>query len=77
MCGQFRQQSIFDQIKITNQIIVINMQQNLNHRYSSYHMIIKYVDFEPIHYVTNLYATQFFKVFSKFDFIFLSNILLI
>ena len=45
--------------------------------YSSYHKIIKCVDYKPIHYVINLYVATSFKVFSKFDYMFLSNVLLV
>ena len=57
--------------------MVVNMLQNWNYRYSSHYRIIKYVAFEPIIYVINLDVTSSSKVFSEFDSIFLSNILLV
>ena len=60
-----------------HQIIVFNMLQNWNHRYSSHYRIIKYVGFEPIIYVINLDAMSFSKVFIEFDSMFLSNVLLV
>ena len=66
-----------DSIRHKHQIIVINMFKNWNHRYYSQYRIIKYVGFESILYNINLNVTLFFKVFTKFDYMFLSNILLI
>ena len=40
-------------------------------------MIIKCVGFELIHYVINLDVESSSKVFSKFDYVFLSNIMLV
>ena len=59
--------------------LVINMLQNLNHRYSSHNNNIKYVasiikciDFELIYYVINLNVVSYSIVFSDFDSIFIS-----
>ena len=40
-------------------------------------MIIKYVGFESIIYVINLDGESFSKVFDKFDFMLLLNVLLV
>ena len=45
--------------------------------YYSHHRIIKYVDFESIHCAINLDAASFFRVFSEFDYVFISNVLLV
>ena len=45
--------------------------------YYSHYRIIKYVAYEPIIYVINLDIASSSKVFNKFDFIHLSNILLV
>ena len=45
--------------------------------YSSYHGIIKCVDFKPIHYAINLDVTSSSIVFSEFDYLFISDILLV
>ena len=63
---------MFDQIKIINQIMIINILQNMSHTYYSNHMIIKCVDFELIHYVIDFDVTSI-----KFDYVFLSNVLLV
>ena len=42
--------------------------------YSSYHKIIKCVDFKSIHYVINVDIAPSSKVFSKFDYMFISNV---
>ena len=72
-------QSIFDQVEAntSNQIMVINMIQNWSHMYSNHYRIIKCVGFEPIHCAINLNVASFSKVFNKFDYIFLSNVLLV
>ena len=57
--------------------MVINMLQNWNRKYYRHYRIIKYLDFKPIIYATNLNGVSFSKVFSKFDVMFLSNILLV
>ena len=45
--------------------------------YSSYHKIIKCVSFKLIHCVIHLDLALSFRVYSKFDFVFLSNVLLV
>ena len=57
--------------------MVVGMLQNWNHRYPTHYRIIKYVGFEPIIYAINLDIASSFKVFSEFDSIFLSNVLLV
>ena len=57
--------------------MVVNMLQNWNHRYCSHYKIIKYVCFEPINYAINLNIASSSKVFNKFDFMFLLNVLVI
>ena len=59
--------------------MVINMLQNMNHRYSSHNntikpagLTIKCIGFDPIHYAINLDVFSSFIVFNDFDFIFLS-----
>ena len=59
--------------------MVINMLQNLNHRYYGQNSniqcvdsTIKYISFEPIHYAINLDVVLSSLVFSDFDFMFLS-----
>ena len=42
--------------------------------YSSHHRIIKCVGFKPIHCSINLDVASFSRVFSEFDYIFLSCI---
>ena len=42
--------------------------------YYSHYQIIKYVGFESIHYTFNLGVVSSSKVFSGFDFMFLSNV---
>ena len=53
------------------------MLHNWSHRYSNHYRIIKCADFKSIHYVINMDAMSFFKVFSEFDYVFLSNVLLV
>ena len=57
-----------DSIKASSQIIVVN------HMYSSHYKIIKYISFNSIYYAINLDIMSFFKIFSKFDHIFISNV---
>ena len=45
--------------------------------YSNYYRTIKCVAFEPIHYVINMNVASSSKVFSEFDYMFLSNVLLV
>ena len=45
--------------------------------YFSYHRIIKWVGFKLIHYALNLDIASSFKVLNEFDYMFLSNILLV
>ena len=42
------EQSIFNQIETTNQIMIVSMLQKWNHRYSSHYSIIKFISLEPI-----------------------------
>ena len=56
--------------------MVVNMLQNWNNIYYNYQIIIKCVGFKPIHRAINLDVTSSFKVFSKFEYVFLSNTLL-
>ena len=53
--------------------MIVTMLHNWINRYSSHYRIIKYVGFEPIRYVINLDVVSSFKVFNKFDCMFLSN----
>ena len=57
--------------------MVINILQNLSHIYFSHHIIIKYVDFKSFHCVINLDATSSSRVYTKFNSMFLSNVLLV
>ena len=43
--------------------------------YYNHHRIIKYVGFKSIHYAINLDVILSSRVFNKFDYIFISNIL--
>ena len=45
--------------------------------YPSHYRIMKYVSFESIHYAIYLNTISFSKVFSKFDYVFSSNLLII
>ena len=45
--------------------------------YYSHHKIIKYVGFKPIHCSINLDITSFFRVFKEFDYLFISDLLLV
>ena len=61
-----------DSIKISSQIMVVNMpQKNVSHMYSSHHRIIKYVDFKLIHCAINLDVASSSRLFSDFDYLFL------
>ena len=58
--------------------MVINMSQNLTHRYSGHNSNIQYVnstikciDFESFYYAINLDVFLFFMIFSDFDSMFL------
>ena len=53
------------------------MLHNWSHRYSNHYRIIKCADFKSIRYVINMDAVSFFKVFNEFDYVFLSNVLLV
>ena len=64
-------------IKQRHQIMVINILQNLSHMYYSHHRIIKCVGFKPIHCAINLDDVSSFKAFNEFDYVFLSNLLLV
>ena len=57
--------------------MVVNMLQNLSHMYSSHHRIINYVGLKLIHYAINLDVALSSRVFSEFDYVFLSNALLV
>ena len=57
--------------------MVINMLKNRSHRYSSHYRVIKYIGFEPIHCATNLDAISSFEVFSEFDSVFISIVILL
>ena len=55
--------------------MVVNiLLQNWSHKYFN-HRIIKCVGFEPIHCAINLNVASSFRVFSEFDYVFLSNVL--
>ena len=45
--------------------------------YFSHYRITKYICFEPIHYVISMNVALFSKVFNEFDYVFLSNVLLV
>ena len=64
--------SIFDQTETTNQIMVVNILQNLSHRYFSHYSITKFVGFEPIYYIINLDVISSFMIFIDLLFMFLS-----
>ena len=70
-------QSIFNKTKTINQIMVVNMVQNWSHTYYSHYKVIKCIGFEPIHHVINLGVALSFKVFCKFDYVFLLKVLLV
>ena len=44
--------------------------------YSSYYKFIKCVDFQPIYYTINLNVVSSSIIFSEFDYMFLSNVML-
>ena len=48
-----------------------------SYMYYNHHRIIKYVGFKTIYCIINLNITLSFRVFNEFDFLFLSNVLLI
>ena len=64
-------------IKTSSQIMIISMLQNLSHMYYSHHKIIKRVSFKSIHCAINLDVASSSKVFSEFDYLFLSDVLLV
>ena len=49
--GDLNGQIIFNQIDITNHIMVVTMSHNRSGRHCSHYSIIKFIDFEPIYYV--------------------------
>ena len=57
--------------------MVVNMLHNFSHLYHSHYRILKYVGFELIHYVINSYVVSSFMIFSEFDYLLLSNVLLV
>ena len=61
-------------IKTSNGIMIINILQNWSHMYSSHHRIIKCVDFKLIYCAINLDVALSFKVISKFNSLFLSDV---
>ena len=63
-------------IKTSNEIMVCILQNRI-HMYSRYHGIIKCVDFKPIYYAINLDVMSSSKIFSEFDYLFISDILLV
>ena len=71
----YNEQSIFDHR--INQIMIVNVLWNWNHIYFSDNSDIKCVGFELIYYTTNLNVVSSFIVFSDFDYMFLSLIMLI
>ena len=56
-------QSIFDQTKITNQIMVFSMLNNLSFMNYNQYNIIKFIVFKLIYYVINLDIISFSIVF--------------
>ena len=58
-------------------VMIVNMMQNLSNGYFSHYNTIKYISFELIHYVNNLYVISSSMSFNEFDYMFLSNLLLI
>ena len=57
--------------------MIVNILQNWSHRYCSHYIIIKCIGFEPNNYNINLDLDSSSKVFNEFDFVFLSNVLLV
>ena len=45
--------------------------------YYSHHRIIKCTGFKPIHYAITLNVTSSFIVFNEFDYLFISDVLLV
>ena len=81
--GDSDDQSIFDQQQEIK-LIVVNMLQNLNHKYFSNNRNIKYVGstikcigFELIHHAINLNVIPFSMVFRDFNFMLFINVLLV
>ena len=52
--------------------MVVNILQNLSHRYINHNSNIKCVSFESIRYVMDLNIVSSFMIFNDFDSIFLS-----
>ena len=75
--GNSCEQNIFDQIKTTNQIIVINMLQNYSHIYFNHNSIIKIVSFKSIYYIINLDTVSFSMIFNNLVYVFFINVSLI
>ena len=61
-------QSIFDQTKITNQIMVFSMLNNLSLMNYNQYNIIKFIGFKLIYYVINLDIISFSIVFIELVF---------
>ena len=61
-------QSIFDQTKITNQIMVFSMLNNLSFMNYNQYNIIKFIGFKLIYYVINLDIISFSIVFIELVF---------
>ena len=57
--------------------MVVNMLHNFSHLYHNHYRILKYVGFELIHYVINSDVVSSFMIFSEFDYLLLSNVLLV
>ena len=66
----------FDPIESSDQIIFVSMLQIRNLRYFRHFWINKYVCLEPILFAINLDAISSSKVFSTFNYLFLSIIFL-
>ena len=69
----------FDPTESSDKILFVNMLQIMNLMYSRNFWIIKYVGLESIFFAINLITYMFghpFKVFSTFDSLFLSIVLL-
>ena len=72
---RFKRQNIFNLIETLNhghQYVA-----KLESRYSSHYIIIKYIGFEPIFYAINMDIMSSSKVFNKFDYMLLLNVLLV
>ena len=64
-------------IKTSSQIMIVIMLYNLIHMYFIYHRIIKCISFKLIYYAINLDVVSSYKVFSEFDYLFISHVLLV